>query len=123
MAALIIDYKIDKIIKDIQKKITDANGKELSYQTIVKIIETQIECTVNGMAQGHTIVWKLFGTFSASRKRVDALNNKYIREGKTPTLVDTGLVRMSFKRSGQITGQTEIEGSKKVLEDIPEKFK
>jgi len=96
--ALIIDYTIDKIIKDIQSKFKDANGNPLEYDTIVKIIESQIDCTVKGMANGDTIVWKYFGTFTIKRKRMEALNKKYLKEGRRPTIEDTGLSKpISFK--------------------------
>lgn len=81
-----IDYKIDKIIKKIQSQIRDENGKPLSYETIVNIIESQIDSTVDGMRNGDSIVWKYFGTFQVNVKRIDMLNNQYIKKGKTPTI-------------------------------------
>lgn len=125
MPALQIDFKIDKIIKEIQEKVKDSTGKELNYETIVNVLSAQIAATVNGMANGHTIVWKRFGTFVATKRRVDALNKKYITEGKTPTLVDTGLTRISFNRSGEQTGKIDLlfPQSKKDILEVPEKYR
>lgn len=96
-----IDYKIDKIIKKIQSQTRDENGNSLTYETVVSIIESQIDCTVEGMRNGDSIVWKYFGTFLVNAKRVVMLNNQYIKKGKTPTLFkqeDTGLAsKITFK--------------------------
>jgi len=52
------------------------------------------------MENGHTIVLKYCGSFVATQRRVDMLNRTYIKKGKTPTLIDTGFIRMSLNRSG-----------------------
>lgn len=124
MPSLIIDYKIDRLIKEIQKDSKDKNGKELTYETIVEVLESQLKATINGMATGDTIVWKFLGSFVATKRRVDALNKRYERRGKTPTLKDTGLVRMSFKRTGEIKGTTDLSDSRErdILE-VPDKYK
>lgn len=111
---LFIDYTILQLVKTIQKKVKDKDGKELSQEVIIKIIESELDTIVNGMAQGHTINLKYFGSFVATKKRVDALNNTYLKRGKTPTLVDSGVMRMSFKKNGEkvsevIAGGKEIE--------------
>lgn len=108
-----IDYKIDKIIKEIQAELKKDYGKDISYEVIVKVVEQQIKSTVKGMAEGNTIVWKYFGTYVATKKRVDALNKQYARIGKTPTLEDNGLLRLSFKRDGKAITATEITPHKK----------
>ena len=104
-----VDYTLDKIIKEIQDEIREESGEILTYDTVLAIIEQQCKSTVIGMANGHTIVWKYFGNFVATKKRVDALNNLYERKGKTPTLVDNGFIRLSFKRNGEGIGETKIE--------------
>jgi hypothetical protein len=111
-----IDYKIDKIVKDIQAELKKEYGKDVPYESIVKAIEQQCKSTVKGMAEGDTVVWKYFGTYVATKKRVDALNKQYARIGKTPTLEDNGLLRLSFKRDGKAIASTEITPHKK--EDI-----
>lgn len=122
--SLIIDFKIDRLIKEICKELKDKNGKPLTYETVVDVIESQIDATVNGMARGDTIIWKYFGTFVATKRAVDALNKRYVSKGKTPTLQDTGLIRMSFKRSGVETGSTMLEATaKKDILEIPEQYK
>ena len=103
-----IDYKIDKIIKEIQTELKKEYGRDVSYDSIVKVIEQQCKSTVKGMAEGNTIVWKYFGTYVATKKRVDALNKQYARIGKTPTLEDNGLLRLSFKRDGKAIASTDI---------------
>lgn len=125
MGVLIIDYKIDRLIKEIQKELKDKDGKELSYQTIVDVIESQINSTVDGMANGDTIIWKYFGTFVATKRRVDALNKVYVKKGKTPTLQDTGLIRMSFKKTGEKNGTTDLffPQSKRDVLEVPDKYK
>lgn len=121
---LIIDFKIDRLIKEICKELKDKDGKPLEYQTIVDVIESQIDATVDGMARGDTVIWKYFGTFVATKRAVDALNKKYISKGKTPTLQDNGLMRMSFKRSGVEIGSTTLEATaKKDLLEVPEQYK
>jgi len=124
MASLIIDFKIDKLIKHIQENHTDAKGNKLEYETIVKVLEAQLNSTLHGMLHGHTVVWKYFGTFSATKRRVDALNNKYKKAGKTPTLVDNGMIRMSFKRTGEQIGKTDLlfPQSKKDILEVPDKY-
>lgn len=105
---LVIDYKINQIINEIQACTKDVNGKYLTRDTIINIIESQIVATVDGMANGHTVIWKYLGTFAATKRRVDMLNKAYEKKGKTPTLQDTGLVRMSFKRNGDVNGTTDL---------------
>ena len=39
-----VDYKIDKIIKEIQKDLSD-KGKEVSYDTILRCLNQQINST------------------------------------------------------------------------------
>jgi hypothetical protein len=97
----------------------------LTYENIVRIIESQINATVDGMATGDAVVWKYFGTFSATKIRVDALNKKYDREGKPRTLDDHGLIRMSFKKSGEQIGSTELIPStnKRDFLEVPDKYK
>lgn len=116
---LVIDYKIDKIIKSIQATTKDANGNPLTYETVVNVIESQLAATVNGMANGDTVIWKYFGTFVATKRRVDMLNKKYESKGKMPTLIDNGLIRVSFKRDGSKTGETSLmsyQSKKDVME-------
>lgn len=110
---LIIDYKVDKIIKEIQTELKKDYGKEIPYQVIVRVLEQQCISTVKGMAEGHTVVWKYFGTYVATAKRVNALNKQYEKKGKIPTLEDNGLIRMSFKRNGEAVGSTTIIGHRK----------
>lgn len=110
---LIIDYKVDKIIKEIQVELKKDYGKDISYQTLIKVIEQQYISTVKGMAEGNTVVWKYFGTYVATKKRVDALNKQYIRKGKIPTLEDNGLIRLSFQRDGKAIASTDITAHRK----------
>lgn len=98
--SLPIDYKIDKIIKQIQVELKNEHGVEISYNTIFNVINQQIKSTINGMENGHTIVWKYFGSFVATQKRVDMLNKSYIKKGKRPTLIDSGFHRVALDRKG-----------------------
>lgn len=104
-----LDYTLDKIIKEIQEEIKVETGREISYDTCVKIINHQIDSTVKGMSKGYTIVWKYFGTFVATQKRVDMLNKTYISKGKTPTLEDKGFMRISFNRKGDIKEESKFD--------------
>lgn len=108
-----LDFKLDRLIKEIVKEIKEELGVEITYNVAKKIIEQQYLTTLEGMRRGDTIVWKYFGTIGASKKRVDALNNMYIRKGLTPTLVDTGLVRRSFTKSGTEIGESVFESTSK----------
>jgi hypothetical protein len=108
-----IDYKVDKIIKEIQAELKKEYGKDVDYNTVVRVIEQECRSTVKAFAEGDTIVWKYFGTYVATKKRVDALNNQYIKKGKLPTLEDNGLIRLSFKRNGEAVAATEIVGHRK----------
>lgn len=110
---LIIDYTVDKIIKEIQAELKKEYGKDIPYDVVVKVVEQQCISTLKGMANGDTVIWKYFGTFVATKKRVDALNKQYIKKGKTPTLEDNGLIRVSFKRNGETNGTTTIVGHRK----------
>lgn len=126
MSELFIDYKIDKIIKEIQDEML-SKGELLSYETVKKIIEQQYESTAAGFEQGHTIVLKYFGTFVASRKRVDSLNKQYIKKGLTPMLVDNGFLRGAFKKDGTEIGITTFEtqrvSDERGQEDYKRKYK
>ncbi len=110
---LIIDYKVDKIIKEIQAELKKEYGKDIPYQVIVRVVEQQCISTIKGMAEGDTVTWKYFGTYVATKKRVDALNKQYIKKGKMPTLEDNGLIRLSFKRDGEAVASTTIIGHRK----------
>lgn len=110
--SLPVDYKIDKIIKEIQKELKE-EGKEVSYDTILKCVNQQIYSTMSGMERGDTIMWKYFGTFVATKKRVDGLNKTYAKIGKNPTLQDNGLIRLSFNRQGELVNETEFVGQRK----------
>lgn len=120
MAGLLqIDFKIDKIIKRLQDEISDGKGGRLEYGVIVEIIEAQLRSTVDGIADGDTVVWKHFCSFFATRRRIDALNKKYESVGRKKTLEDFGMVRMSFKRDGT-TGKTILfDHSKSSLKEVP----
>lgn len=108
MSKLPIDFKVDKIIKTIQSEFK-ANNVEVSYETIVAILESQCIATAEGMKNGDTIVWKYFGTFVATKKRVDMLNKLYAKKGYTPKLEDTGLIRVSFTKDGFKRNESPIE--------------
>jgi hypothetical protein len=95
-----IDYTVDTIIKEIIDEIGTELGEEVTYDMVRTVIEQQSKSTVEGMKQGHTIIWKYFGTFVASKKRVDALNNRYRILGLRPNLEDRGFYRVSFDASG-----------------------
>lgn len=110
---LIIDYKVDKIIKEIQAELKKEYGKDVPYKVLVRVLEQQCISTVKGMAEGHTVTWKYFGTYVATKKRVDALNKQYAKKGKMPTLEDNGLIRLSFKKDGTAVASTEIVGHRK----------
>lgn len=110
---LIIDYKVDKIIKEISAELLKEYGKIVPYEIIVKIIEQQCISTIKGMAKGDTIVWKYFGTYVATKKRVDSLNKRYEKHGKPITLEDHGLMRMSFTKKGVLTNEGEFVGQSK----------
>lgn len=96
-----VDYKIDKIIKEIQIEIKKEMNVDVTYNTILNIVSSQVSGTVKGMEEGHTIVWKYFGSFVATQRRVDMLNRTYIKKGKTPTIIDTGFERVSLSRDGK----------------------
>ncbi len=113
-----IDFTTDKIIKEIQAEIKKERGEDISYDLVVKCIEQQLRSTVDGFANGYTIVWKYFGTFVATKKRVDALNNKYKKLGIKQTLQDYGLVRMSLDLKGNIKSESEITPDRKTDLDV-----
>lgn len=96
------DYTIIKTAKNVQQNIKNELGVDVSIETILKIVEGQTTSTIEGFKHGHTVVWKYFGTFIATPKRVKALNDSYERKGLTPLLVDTGFQRISFKKDGTI---------------------
>ena len=73
--ALPIDFKVDKIIKEIQTELLKEYGKDVPYNIIVKVLEHQCISTVKGMANGDTIVWKYFGTYAAGKAGFFACNN------------------------------------------------
>ena len=108
-----LDFKLDRLIKEIIKEVKEEDGIDLPYNVAKKIVEQQYLTTLEGMRRGWTIVWKYFGTISATKKRVDALNNMYIRKGLTPTLLDTGLVRRSFTKGGTEIGESVFESTSK----------
>lgn len=110
--ALPIDFKIDKTIKRIQNELSK-NNIEVSYETILAVINQQVDSTITGMENGHTVVWKYFGTFVATQKRVDSLNKFYSIKGKKPTLVDNGFARISFTRQGEEVTKSTFEGTSK----------
>jgi hypothetical protein len=89
---LVIDYTINKFIQQLQTKYRD-QGKEISYGTIVNVIEAQLKAIPEGMAQGDTIMLK---------------NKQYEKKGKKPGLVDKGLTRMSFKRDGEFYNKIDL---------------
>lgn len=95
-----IDYTTTKVVKEIQDELRKTLGVEVDSETIIKIVEGQTLSTVEGFKHGHTVVWKYFGTFIATDKRVKALNDSYARKGLTPLLVDTGFKRISFNKDG-----------------------
>ena len=104
MGNLIIDAKLDKLIKEIAMEINQERAVDLSYETIAKIVEEQLKQTEHGMQYGHSIVWKCFGTFSASKMRISELNKRYDQLGKKRTLEDYGLMRLSLnKKTGEIS--------------------
>lgn len=103
-----IDFKIDKTIKRIQKELKEELNEEVSYDAIYAMLNFQIKSTINGMAEGHTVVLKYLGNFVATQKRVDMLNKFYIKKGKTPTLVDTGYQRVALTRKGIVIGESEF---------------
>lgn len=104
---LVIDYKINKFIQTLQQKYRD-KGKEVSYGTIVNVVEAEIRAITEGMAEGHTVMLKKLGTWVATKKRVDMLNKQYEKKGKKLGLVDTGLTRMSFKRDGEYYNKIDL---------------
>ena len=110
--SLVIDYKINKIIQGIQAQYRE-KGQELSYGTIVRVVESQLNAIVDGMAKGDSIVLKYLGTFAATSSRVDRLNKQYKKKGKDPGLVDTGFLSMSFKKDGTVNGSTELAPNRK----------
>lgn len=103
-----IDYKLDKIFKQIQEEIRTEINIEVSLQTIEAVINQQIKSTINGMSTGATIVWKYFGKFVATQQRVDGLNKIYEKKGKKPTLMDYGYRRISLNKFGDITSDGEF---------------
>lgn len=107
-----VDYKIDKIIKEIQKDLSD-KGKEVSYDTILRCLNQQINSTIKGIERGDTIVWKYFGTFVATKRRVEGLNKIYARKGIAPQLQDTGLTRISFNQKGEFISEGVFEPKRK----------
>lgn len=94
--ALPIDFKVDKIIKQIQKELEEKFKVLIPYDTVVRIIEQQIKSTTDGMERGDKVTWKYFGTFLATKNRIDNLNKTYEARGKTPTLVDCGFYTIKF---------------------------
>lgn len=112
MSKLPIDFKVDKIIKQISTDLS------VSYETIVAILEAQCYTTAEGMKNGDTVVWKYFGTFVATKKRVDMLNKMYKKKGYTPKLEDRGLIRMAFTKDGFKRAESALEYTSK--QDIKE---
>lgn len=107
--ALAIDYKLDKVIREIQAEIKEELGVDLDYDTIVEMANQQVKSTVEGMKRGDTVVWKFFGSFVATQRRVDMLNKKYEKLGKKPTLIDTGFFRVSLNRKGDVINEGIFE--------------
>lgn len=105
MSKLPLDFKVDKIIKQISSEL------KIDYQTIVAILEAQCYTTAEGMKNGDTIVWKYFGTFVAPKKRVDMLNKIYKRKGFTPKLEDRGLIRLAFTKDGVKRAESVMEST------------
>lgn len=107
-----VDYKIDKIIKEIHKMLLD-KGKEVSYETILRCLNQQVDSTIAGIERGDTIVWKYFGTFVATKRRVEGLNKTYAKRGIAPKLQDTGLTRISFNMKGEFVSEGKFEPKRK----------
>lgn len=107
------DFIVDRIIKEIQAELKKVFDKDIPYKVVVKILEQQCLSTVRGMNEGHTITWKYFGNYVATKKRVDALNKQFIKRGRMPMLEDNGLIRLSFKKDGTAIGSTIIVGHRK----------
>lgn len=111
MSGLNVDYKITRLIKEIQEEIFKENNIEVSSDDILKCINNQYRCLVNGMANGDTIVLKFFGTFVATQKRVDVLNKKYEKQGRKKGLEDFGFKRISFNKKDEIVNEGVFEPS------------
>jgi len=109
MSKLPIDYKVNKFIIQIQKEFKDELNIDIEYDTIVAVLESQNQAIADGMKNGDTVVLKYFGTFVATKKRVDMLNKQYARKGLTPKLEDKGLVRLSFSKWGTLKNESIIE--------------
>lgn len=98
--ALVVDYKLDKVIKEIQSEMKAEMGIDLEYRAIEAMVQQQVNTTVAGMGRGDTVVWKFFGNFSANQRRVDKLNERYQKIGKRPTLVnvDSGFYQVKLSK-------------------------
>lgn len=107
--AIGIDYKLDKLIKEIQTEIKEELGEDLDYATVAQMVNQQVKSTVAGMSRGDTVVWKYFGSYVATQRRVDMLNKRYEKIGKKPTLLDRGFYRVSLDRKGQVTNEGTFE--------------
>lgn len=88
--SLPIDFKIDKIVKQIAVELN------IPYDNVLAAVNQQITSTISGMERGDEVTWKYFGTFLATKNRIDNLNKTYKLKGKIPTLVDTGLIQIKF---------------------------
>ena len=103
-----IDYKINKIYGQIKSEVSTELGVDIPTQAIDAIVNQQIKSTIKAMSNGDTMIWKYFGKFVATEKRVDMLNRSYTRKGKKPTLVDTGYKRVSLDRRGNVINEGEF---------------
>ena len=91
MHSLVIDYTVDKIIKDIITELKNEKEIEVDYDTVKSVIEQQEISTAKGIENGDDIHRKYFGKFILKPRRVNALNNKLIEQGIQPNLEDRGL--------------------------------
>lgn len=109
MSGLPIDYRIDRLLKEIQNELRIEFKLEIPYEVIKAVVEQQAITTAEGLLGGHSSIWKYFGNFVATKKNVDSLNKRYAKIGLTPMLVDSGLMRMSFTKAGEELGSSKFE--------------
>lgn len=118
-----IDYEIDQILQKIEKQLVRQGHGNVDRATIISVIESQLEGLVSGMAAGCEVVFPYLGRFTASKRRIDALNKKYEVIGKKAGLVDRGVYRMSFLKNGQELGEVDTTGFKaSTMLPVPDKY-
>ena len=98
MNSLVIDFTVDKIIKEIISELKIEKGIILDYDVIKSVIEQQEISTANAIENGENlIVRKYFGKFILKPIRVKHLNNTFLKHNLIIDLEDRGLYTFIVK--------------------------